>query len=130
MIDGDDFREIIGRDLGHTNSDRMKNAWRIVKMCKYLCDQNVIVICATISLYNDIHTFIYQNFENPLIVYLDVDIEELKTRNKNLLYSNANNVLGVDLEFDKPQNDKYVMTIKNNSNIDTAVNQIIEKLKG
>ncbi|MDR1147731.1 MAG: adenylyl-sulfate kinase, partial [Spirochaetaceae bacterium] len=39
MIDGDDFRDIFDNDLGYSVEDRIKNARRIVKMCKYLCDQ-------------------------------------------------------------------------------------------
>ena len=39
LIDGDSVREICGNDLGYSLEDRIKNAWRIVKLCKYLCDQ-------------------------------------------------------------------------------------------
>lgn len=127
MIDGDVFREVIGNDLGHGLEDRIKNAYRIVKMCKYLQEQNLNVVCSTMSLYKEIHTFIYENFEDPLLVYLDVSMEELKKRNQKGLYSCGQNVTGIDLPFDEPNHDKYVLKISNDSNLQNTINQILER---
>jgi adenylylsulfate kinase len=128
IFDGDAFREISGNDLGHNLEDRIKNAHRIVRMCKYLCDQGLNVVCATMSLYSEIHNFIYNNFECPLVVYLDVPMEELKKRNQKNLYSQGKDLSGIDLPFDKPVHEKYVLNI-NNSNISDTVNKIIRRLE-
>ncbi len=127
MIDGDSFREAIGNDLGHNLEDRVKNAYRIVKMCKYLYEQDMNVICSTMSLYTEIHEFIYENFDNPLIVYLDVSMDELKRRNQKQLYSEGKNVTGIDLPFDKPANTDYVLKINNDNNLDNTIKQILER---
>jgi adenylylsulfate kinase len=128
MIDGDAFREIIGNDLGHDLADRIKNAWRIVKMCQYICDQNINVVCSTMSLYAEIHSFIYKNFNDPLIVYLDVSMNELKKRNKKNLYSSGRNVSGIDLPYDEPKHKKYVVKVENSGTLDITVKTIIERL--
>ncbi|MDR2659858.1 MAG: adenylyl-sulfate kinase [Spirochaetaceae bacterium] len=129
MIDGDDFREVFDNDLGYDMEDRIKNARRIVKMCRYLCCQDLNVVCATMSLYKEIHEFIYDNFENPLIVYLDIPIEELKKRNKKNLYSSGINVSGIDQNIDEPRHDSYVVKINNTVTPNVTVNKIMERLK-
>jgi adenylylsulfate kinase len=129
MIDGDDFREVFDNDLGYGIEDRIKNARRIVKMCRYLCDQGLNVVCATMSLYKEIHDFIYDNFENPLIVYLDIPVEELKRRNKKNLYSSGVNVSGIDQNIDEPRHDSYVIKINITLTPDITVNKIMERLK-
>jgi adenylylsulfate kinase-like enzyme len=129
IIDGDDFREIFGNDLGYGIEDRIKNAWRIVKMSRYLCGEGINIVCATMSLYKEIHGFIYENFDNPLLVYLDVPMEELKRRNKKNLYAHGFNVSGIDLPFDEPRHDKYVLKINNTETLNAAVNKIMERIK-
>jgi adenylylsulfate kinase-like enzyme len=129
MIDGDDFRDVFDNDLGYSIEDRIKNARRIVRMCEYLCGQGLNVICATMSLYKEIHDFIYAAFENPLIVYLDVSIQELKRRNKKDLYSGGVNVSGLDQSIDEPRHNNYVMKITGTGTPEIAVNKIIERLE-
>jgi adenylylsulfate kinase-like enzyme len=129
MIDGDDFRAVFDGDLGYGIDDRIKNARRIVKMCEYLCAQDMNVICATMSLYRDIHDFIYKNFAEPLIVFLDVPMDELKKRNKKNLYSTGMDVSGLDQAFDEPRHEKYVIKINNAERTDLAVNKIMERIK-
>jgi adenylylsulfate kinase len=129
MIDGDDSREIFDNDLGYSIEERIKNAWRIAKMCKYLCAQGLNVICATMSLYKEIHDFIYGEFESPLIVYLDVSMEELKRRNKKELYSSGKNVSGIDQNIDEPHHDDYVVRINSAETVSVTVNKIMERLK-
>lgn len=129
MIDGDAFRETVGNDLGHNLEDRIKNAFRIVKMCKYLYDQDINVICSTMSLYKDVHNFIFDNFNDPLIVYLDVSIEELKRRNQKGLYTESKNVTGIDLPFDEPEHEEYVFKVNNEDNIENTIAKILERCK-
>ncbi|MDR2097141.1 MAG: adenylyl-sulfate kinase [Spirochaetaceae bacterium] len=129
MLDGDDFREVFDGDLGYGVDDRIKNARRIVKMCGYLCAQDMNVVCATMSLYREIHEFIYENFEDPLVVFLDVSMNELKKRNKKNLYSGGVDVSGVDQAFDEPRHGKYVMKINNTGDLSLTVNKIMERIK-
>ena len=127
LIDGDEFRYAIGNDLGHELEDRIKNAYRIVRMCKYLYNQDINIVCSTMSLYKEIHEYIYMNFNNPLVVYLDVSMEELKNRNQKGLYSQGKNVTGIDLPFDEPVNKDFVLKLNNDNNIQNTINKIIER---
>jgi adenylylsulfate kinase len=97
-------------------------------MCGYLCGQGLNVVCATMSMYKEIHDFIYGGFENPLVVYLDVSMDELKRRNKKELYSRGKNVSGLDQNIDEPRHDDYVMKIDSTETPGVTVNKIMERL--
>ena len=82
MVDGDNIREICNNDLGYSLEERKKNAWRIVKLCEYLCNQGLIVVCATVSLYNEIHEYIYKHFREPRII-----LYYKSEKSKRIIYS-------------------------------------------
>jgi adenylylsulfate kinase-like enzyme len=124
MIDGDCIRDICDNDLGYTLEDRKKNAFRIVKLCEYLCNQGMIVVCATISLYREVHEYIYEHFKNPQIIYLDVPREVVLSRNQKNLYTENKNVIGQDIEFDKPVHVDFVKKINNTANVVNVLDEI------
>ena len=45
-IDGDEFRNLMGNDLGYKSADRDKNAKRLIKFIKFLSSQKINVVCA------------------------------------------------------------------------------------
>src|SRR3990167_6983282 len=55
LVDGDEIRELFGSDLGHDLNDRKANAYRISKICQWLAGQGADIICATMSLFHEIH---------------------------------------------------------------------------
>lgn len=121
FLDGDNFREIMGGTSGHTREQRFIVAGQIARMCKYLNDQNINVVCSTISLFKEIHHFNRQNIPNYLEVYIYCTIEELILRDQKGIYSKAikgelKNVVGIDIAFDEPVN--YDLKIDNTGKID------------
>lgn len=107
FLDGDDFREIFGNDLGHSREDRLSNARRISRMCKFLISQNINVVCATMSLYKEIHELNRREIQNYIEVFIKCDIKELIRRDQKGLYSKAingeiDNIVGINAEYDEP----------------------------
>ena len=45
-LDGDEFRYLMGNDLGYKSIDRDKNAERLIKFIKFLSNQKINVICS------------------------------------------------------------------------------------
>ncbi len=134
FMDGDIIREILGNDLGHDIEDRKKNAIRISKMCEFLTNQNINVVCSTMSLFKEIHDLNRRNIKKYYEIFIDVSIEELIKRDSKGLYSKAlkgeiNNVMGVDLPYDKPENPFMII---DNSTLETSIKEkslmIIEKV--
>lgn len=128
FLDGDDFRAIMQDELGFGLKDRKRNAWRIARLCSFLTSQGVSVVCSTMSLYKEIHSYNRKMNKKYYEVYIDVDMQELLKRDKKGLYSGAikgkvKNVTGVDLPFDKPSSG-----IVFNNNRPTEINLNVKKI--
>ena len=125
FLDGDVIRDILGNDLGHDIEDRKKNAVRISKMCEFLTKQNINVVCATMSLFKEIHDLNKLNIKYYYEIYIDVNIEELVKRDSKGLYAKAlkgeiKDVIGIDLPYDKPTNPYMII---NNEDLEISIEQ-------
>lgn len=130
-IDGDEVREIFGQDLGYSKEDRVKNAHRISKLCRYLSDQGLIVVCSTMSLYPEIWAWNRANIQNYVQVYVKVNIETLRARNKKNLYAEPDSqVVGVDQQFDEPLNSELILSNESESDLSGNVERIVDFVKG
>lgn len=122
FLDGDAVREIMENDLGHNEADRIKNAYRISRMCRFLSDQGLDVVCSTMSLYHEIQRWNRENIANYFQVYLRVSRDVLLKRDQKKLYSNSlkglvGDVVSVCLPFEEPIGND--MVIDNDSDVDT-----------
>jgi len=107
FINGGDIRAIMGNDLGHTVEERLVNAGRISRLCKYLSDEGLHVICAVQSLFHSTQQWNRQNIPEYFEVFLDASFDTLLRRDQKNLYRQAlrgsqHNVVGVDIEFVRP----------------------------
>jgi len=130
LIDGDKVREISGKDLGYNMEDRLKNAYRISRLCHFLASQGFIVICSTVSLFHEIHEYNRIHNKNYYEIFLDVDNSILLNRNKNNLYNGQiKEVVGMDQTPELPKNPALVL--KNNEAHQMSYNtkKIIDLLK-
>lgn len=113
-VDGDSVRALMGSDLGYGTRDRIDNAYRIARLCKFLQAEGVLVVCSTMSLYEEIWLFNRQNLQPYLQVYLDVPMSVLSQRDQKGLYSAAalgevSCVGGVDLPLALPLDSDLVL---------------------
>ncbi|MDD3443307.1 MAG: adenylyl-sulfate kinase [Sulfurimonas denitrificans] len=131
FLDGDVFREILGNDLSYSKKDRIKNAKRIHKMCKFLVNQDISVVCATMSLFKEIHRLNRDNITNYHEVFIECDLEELIKRDQKGLYSKSKkNVVGIDLDYDKPKQCELTIDNTQKNNLESKANEILALLKG
>jgi cytidine diphosphoramidate kinase len=108
-LDGDILRDVLGSTASHTIGERKELAMYYSRMCKMMVDQDFTVVCATISMFNDVRDWNRENIPGYVEVYLKVPIEVLIERDQKQLYSRAkageiSNVMGLDVEVDEPQN--------------------------
>lgn len=106
FLDGDVFRNVLGRS-GYTKNERLEVAKKITKLCAFLEEQNLNVVCCTISLFKEIHQMNRALIKNYFEIFIQVDMDELIRRDKKCLYSNAmkgsiKDVVGVDIDYDFP----------------------------
>jgi adenylylsulfate kinase-like enzyme len=134
LLDGDIIRNALGNSYGYTLSERLKGAKQIHGLCKMLDNEDMIVICATMSLFKEIHKKNKNSFKSYLEIFLDVDMKVLIQRDKKSLYSRAldgleDNVVGVNLSYDKPDNANLYLNNNLLSNLDENIKIILNILK-
>jgi len=106
-LDGDSLREINGQDLGYNSEDRLTNAWRLHRLALFLINQDINVVCSTISLFHQIHQANRNSFKQYYEIFVDCEKKELIRRNQKGLYSDFNrnkmqNLAGFDQEVEFP----------------------------
>lgn len=114
MLDGDQFRWVLGDDVGHGMADREKNGQRMQRMCKFLEDQGIDVVCCILSLFPAQRAENRTLFSRYVETYIKVDFDELCRRDQKGLYSaaqrgEATNVAGFDIPFPPPANPDIVV---------------------
>ncbi len=104
FLDGDRLRDVFGNDLGYTRKDRICCAMRYSKICQMLSEQGMDVVICTISMFHEIRAWNRENIVNYKEIYLEVPMKILKQRNQKDLYKSGNNVVGIDIELELPEN--------------------------
>jgi adenylylsulfate kinase len=130
LIDGDAIREVCGHDLGYTEPERIKNAYRLSRLAKFLSEQGQLVICSTMSLYPEIWAWNRSNIANYIEVFIEVPFEVLRQRDKKGLYSSeAAAVVGRDLQFNRPEKADIVLMNDTPDSLDRNVELLLRSVQ-
>jgi adenylylsulfate kinase len=91
ILDGDNTRMGINKDLGFSENDRMENIRRVSEICKILNDAGIIVITSFISpfLENREQSSNIIGKDNFIEILVDADIHECENRDVKGLYKKA-----------------------------------------
>jgi bifunctional enzyme CysN/CysC len=110
ILDGDNVRHGLNRDLGFTEADRVENIRRVAEVAKLLVDAGLIVIVAFISPFRAERRLARGLFEDGEFVeiYVDTPLEECERRDIKGLYAKARrgelkNFTGIDSEYEPPE---------------------------
>lgn len=127
ILDGDILKKIAGKDLGYGREERLERAYRYSSLCKLLTDQGINVIICTIAMFDEIRDWNRENIENYVEIFIDVEMEVLKCRNRKGLYSKKNgNIAGVDVAIEYPKNPDIVIKNNGNQSIKESVQKILD----
>ncbi|MGH1419672.1 MAG: sulfate adenylyltransferase subunit CysN [Hyphomicrobiaceae bacterium] len=110
VLDGDNIRHGINRDLGFTDADRVENIRRIGEVAKLFLDSGVIVMCSFISPFRAERRMVRDLVEGDefVEVFVDASIEECARRDPKGLYAKASrgeikNFTGIDSPYEPPE---------------------------
>jgi adenylyl-sulfate kinase len=109
ILDGDELRKGLNRDLDLSDAGRKENIRRSVEVCKLMMKAGVVVIAALISPFEEDREWArqYLGKENFLLVYLDCPLDICKARDVKGLYRKASegviqNLTGVGSPYEIP----------------------------
>jgi bifunctional enzyme CysN/CysC len=110
LLDGDNVRHGLNRDLGFTAADRVENIRRIAEVAKLMVDSGLIVLTAFISPYRAERDMARQLLEEGefIEVHVDTPLEVAEARDPKGLYRKARggelkNFTGIDAPYEAPQ---------------------------
>jgi bifunctional enzyme CysN/CysC len=110
LLDGDNVRHGLNRDLGFTEADRVENIRRIAEVARLMVDAGLIVIVSFISPFRAERRMARQLFESDefLEVFVDTPLEECERRDPKGLYAKARrgelrNFTGIDSAYEPPE---------------------------
>ena len=110
VLDGDNIRHGLNRDLGFTEADRVENIRRVGEVAKLLVDAGLIVLVSFISPYRAERRAVRSLFEPEefIEIFVDTPLEECERRDVKGLYAKARrgelrNFTGIDSDYEAPQ---------------------------
>ena len=134
ILDGDNLRSTINKDLGFTEEDRIENNRRISHISKILFNSGVVPIVATISPNKASRDFARSLYDKNdfILVHIDASIEECIRRDPKGLYASktkkVKNITGLNSPYDVPI-DAEIYIDTESLNVDESVAKIIEFLE-
>lgn len=109
ILDGDNIRQGLNRDLGFTDADRVENIRRVAEVAKLMMDAGLIVMTAFISPFRAERQMARELIgeDNFVEIYVDTPLEVCEERDPKGLYKKARrgelpNMTGIDSPYEPP----------------------------
>ncbi|MFH0345606.1 adenylyl-sulfate kinase [Bacillus vallismortis] len=135
VLDGDNIRHGLNKDLGFSDEDRKENIRRIGEVAKLFVQQGTIVITAFISPFREDREQVRQLVEAGEFneVYIKCDLDICEQRDPKGLYKKARNgeipfFTGIDSPYEEPEAPELVLD-SGQHNREACKNQLIEFVK-
>jgi bifunctional enzyme CysN/CysC len=136
LLDGDNIRHGLNRDLGFTEVDRVENIRRVGEVARLMTQAGLIVLCAFISPFRAERRMVRELLDEGefLEIFVDTPLEECIARDPKGLYKRAlagevQNFTGVDQPYEAPENPEIRLDA-GHMDAETLAHNVIEDLVG
>lgn len=110
LLDGDNIRHGLCRDLGFTDADRVENIRRVAEVARLMVDAGLIVLVSFISPFRSERRMARELFaaDEFIEVFIDTQLAECERRDVKGLYAKARsgalrNFTGIDSPYEPPE---------------------------
>ncbi|MGV6819109.1 MAG: sulfate adenylyltransferase subunit CysN [Parvularcula sp.] len=135
ILDGDNVRHGLNKDLGFTDADRVENIRRVAETAKLMVDAGLIVLSAFISPFRDERQMARALLGDGqfIEVYVDTPLAVAEERDVKGLYKKARagqikNFTGIDSAYEPPRNAEIAINTVDNTAAEAA-EKIVEYLQ-
>ena len=135
LLDGDNVRHGLNRDLGFSDTDRVENIRRVAEVARLMSDAGLIVLVSFISPFRSERAMARELFGAGefIEVFVDTDLAEAERRDPKGLYRKARagqlrNFTGIDSPYEPPVDPELRIRTANTS-AEQAAEQIIVQLR-
>ena len=134
LLDGDNIRGGLNKDLGFTEADRVENIRRTAEVAKLMADAGLVVITAFISPFRSERDMARSLFKPDEFaeVFLDVSLDVAESRDPKGLYKKARrgdlpHFTGIDSPYEAPESADLRLDTSELS-VEECVNRLLELL--
>ena len=135
LLDGDNVRHGLNKNLGMSDEDRTENIRRVSEVAKLMVDAGLVVITAFISPFRadrDAARVLFEDGEF-VEVFADAPLEECEKRDPKGLYKKARageikEFTGIDSPYEAPANAEVVINTAEHD-IEECVKRLIERIE-
>jgi bifunctional enzyme CysN/CysC len=135
ILDGDNIRHGLNKDLGFTDADRIENIRRISEVAKLMVDAGVVVLTAFISPFRTERDMAREMFEEGefIEIHVDTPLEVAESRDPKGLYKKARrgelpHFTGIDSPYEAPETPEVrVNTVERD--VESIIKELIDKLE-
>jgi adenylylsulfate kinase len=135
LLDGDNIRSGLNKDLSFSEEARIENIRRIGEVSKLMLDSGIIVLSAFISPFNADREHVKQivGADNYIEIFVDTPIEICEQRDVKGLYKKARageikNFTGIDSPYERPKKSDVVVhtdRMSVNDSLDLLLNFVL-----
>jgi adenylylsulfate kinase len=138
ILDGDNIRDGINKDLTFQPKDRTENIRRIAELGKLFIDAGIVVLAAFVSPYEKDREFIKKTVgeDNFVEVFVNTPLEVCEARDVKGLYKKARkgeikNMTGISAPYEAPSDPDIIVTDQHSvmEAVDLIYSKIEKKLK-
>ena len=134
LLDGDNVRHGLNRDLGFTEPDRVENIRRIGEVAKLMTNAGLVVLCSFISPFKAERRMVREQLDTGefIEIFVDAPLEQCIARDPKGLYKRAlageiKNFTGVDQPYEAPE-DPELRLLAGSKEADRLASEVIEAL--
>ena len=134
LLDGDNVRHGLNKDLGMSDADRAENIRRVGEVAKLMVDAGLIVLTAFISPFRSDRDAVRGLFEDGEFVelFVDTSLEECEKRDPKGLYKKARageikEFTGIDSPYEAPENAELTIST-DGATVEQSIEQIRKAL--
>ena len=135
LLDGDNVRHGLNKDLGFTDTDRVENIRRVAEVSKLMVDAGLITLVSFISPFKSERQMAKDLLSSDEFfeIFVNTSLEECEKRDPKGLYKKARagelkNFTGIDSLYEEPENPDLILDTAS-SNAEELTDQIINFLQ-
>ena len=135
LLDGDNVRHGLNKDLGFTDTDRVENIRRVAEVSKLMVDAGLITLVSFISPFKSERQMARNLLSSDEFfeIFVNTSLEECEKRDPKGLYKKARagelkNFTGIDSSYEEPENPDLILNTSS-GNAEKLTDQIIKFLK-
>ena len=131
-LDGDVLRHILGA-TAYSAVDRQQLAIQYSRLCQEFSNQGLIVICATMSMFDVVRNWNRANIEDYFEVYVKVSMDTLISRDQKGIYSGASagthaNVVGLDIPLEEPKSPDFIAANDAGMDVEKVIDDVFRAI--